>query len=61
MSVWCRDHTDHHVAVLMDPDGTFAATESHDAENQSGKAPQYPMRCHRRDFSPTPGSALNDG
>ena len=28
MSVWWRDHADHHMAVLMDPDGPFAeATE----------------------------------
>lgn len=23
MSVWLRDHADHHLAVLMDPDGPF--------------------------------------
>jgi len=23
MSVWLRDHADHHMAVLMDPDGPF--------------------------------------
>ncbi|NTW41328.1 MAG: DUF4913 domain-containing protein [Cellulomonadaceae bacterium] len=28
MSVWWRDHADHHMTVLMDPDGPFAlATE----------------------------------
>lgn len=24
MSVWWRDHADHHMAILMDPDGPFA-------------------------------------
>ena len=24
LSVWLRDHADHHMAVLMDPDGPFA-------------------------------------
>lgn len=27
MSVWMRDHADHHMAVLMDPDGPFAGSE----------------------------------
>lgn len=27
MSVWFRDHADHHMRVLMDPDGPFAGSE----------------------------------
>jgi hypothetical protein len=28
MSIWWRDHADHHMAALMDPDGPFSnATE----------------------------------
>ncbi|GGC17787.1 DUF4913 domain-containing protein [Cellulomonas carbonis] len=27
MSVWWRDHADHHMAMLMDPDGPFAGAE----------------------------------
>ncbi len=27
MSVWWRNHADHHMAVLMDPDGPFAGAE----------------------------------
>lgn len=26
MSVWWRDHADHHMAILMDPDGPFAGS-----------------------------------
>ena len=27
ISVWWRDHADHHMPVLMDPDGAFAGAE----------------------------------
>lgn len=27
LSVWFRDHADHHMRVLMDPDGAFAGSE----------------------------------
>ena len=27
MSVWCRDHADYHMAVLLDPDGPFTGVE----------------------------------
>lgn len=27
MSVWLRDHLDHHLAVLMDPDGPFSTSQ----------------------------------
>lgn len=28
MSVWLRDHADHHMGVLMDPDGPFAGADA---------------------------------
>ena len=28
MSVWLRDHADHHMSVLMDPDGPFAGADA---------------------------------
>jgi Domain of unknown function (DUF4913) len=31
--LWWRDHADHHMAVLMDPDGTFACAKSDADEN----------------------------
>lgn len=35
MSVWLRDHADHHLGVLMNPDGPFAWSED---SNQRGEA-----------------------
>ena len=40
MSVWWRDHADHHMAVLMDPDGPFATAEGE--ENTSTKGDPLP-------------------
>ncbi|WP_087508873.1 DUF4913 domain-containing protein [Cellulomonas iranensis] len=41
MSVWWRDHADHHMAMLMDPDGPFAeATEG--AANTSKRGASLP-------------------
>ncbi|MDO9174571.1 MAG: DUF4913 domain-containing protein, partial [Actinomycetota bacterium] len=42
MSVWWRDHADHHMAVLMDPDGPFAAADANDEANQSRKGAPLP-------------------
>lgn len=42
MSVWWRDHADHHMAVLMDPDGPFAAADAIDEANQSRKGDPLP-------------------
>jgi hypothetical protein len=33
ISVWYRDHADHHMPVLMDPDGPFASCERYDGAN----------------------------
>jgi hypothetical protein len=41
MSVWWRDHADHHMAALMDPDGPFAAAPDCD-ENKSRKGEPLP-------------------
>lgn len=42
MSVWWRDHADHHMAVLMDPDGPFAAADANAEENQTRKGEPLP-------------------
>lgn len=42
MSVWWRDHADHHMAVLMDPDGPFAlATEGEENTCKRGDPLPY--------------------
>jgi hypothetical protein len=42
MSVWWRDHADHHMAVLMDPDGPFStATEGEENTNKKGEPLPY--------------------
>ena len=42
MSVWWRDHADHHMAVLLDPDGPFSdATEGEDNTNRRGDPLPY--------------------
>lgn len=33
MSVWWRDHADHHMPVLMDPDGPFAGAKADADQN----------------------------
>jgi len=43
MSVWWRDHADHHMAALMDPDGPFgAATEDEDTCKRGEPLPYLP-------------------
>lgn len=42
MSVWVRDHADHHMAVLMDPDGPFAAVDPQDSANLSTRQELLP-------------------
>lgn len=42
MSVWWRDHADHHMAVLMDSDGPFAAADANDAADQCRKGEPLP-------------------
>jgi cytochrome P450 len=32
MSVWWRDHADHHMAVLLDPDGPFGSCRGEHTE-----------------------------
>lgn len=41
MSVWWRDHADHHMAVLLDPDGPFSSAADAD-ENKSKKGQPLP-------------------
>lgn len=38
MSVWWRDHADHHMRMLMSPDGVFANARS---ENSAGEPLPY--------------------
>ncbi|WP_245596392.1 DUF4913 domain-containing protein [Nocardioides alkalitolerans] len=42
MSVWWRDHADHHMAILMDPDGPFAAANPDDTANHAAKGKPLP-------------------
>ena len=42
MSVWWRDHADHHMSVLMDPEGPFAAANHYDTANESDKSAPLP-------------------
>lgn len=35
VSIWFRDHADHHMAVLMDPAGPFAGTKDLDAPHNT--------------------------
>lgn len=45
MSVWWRDHADHHMAVLMDPEGPFAAAGRYQHENEGGKGAPLPYEA----------------
>jgi len=40
MSVWWRDHADHHMRILMDPDGPFKASK--DRSDPGGPLPYEP-------------------
>lgn len=42
MSVWWRDHADHHMPMLMDPDGAFAAADPSAPENLARKGQPLP-------------------
>lgn len=41
MSVWWRDHADHHMAVLMDPAGPFSTADCEDDKNARGEPLPY--------------------
>ncbi|WP_422117706.1 DUF4913 domain-containing protein [Brachybacterium sp. UNK5269] len=45
MSVWWRDHADHHMAVLMDPEGPFASAERYGDENEALKGAPLPYEA----------------
>lgn len=42
MSVWWRDHADHHMPILMDPDGVFASADPSDKQNLCSKGDPLP-------------------
>lgn len=42
MSVWLRDHADHHMGVLLDPDGPFAGADPNDPQNQNRRGEPLP-------------------
>lgn len=44
ISIWFRDHADHHMNILMDPDGPFAAADPNNAENQAAKGEPLPYK-----------------
>lgn len=41
MSVWWRDHADHHMAVLMSSEGPFAEAEGDTNSNRAGEPLPY--------------------
>lgn len=45
MSVWWRDHADHHMAVLMDPEGPFAAANHYEGANEADKGAPLPYEA----------------
>lgn len=45
MSVWFRDHADPHMAVLMDPDGPFAAADANSEANHTRKGEPLPYQA----------------
>lgn len=47
-SVWWRDHADHHMGVLMDPDGPFAGAEGEENACKRGEPLPY--------IAPPPGA-----
>jgi len=53
MSVWWRDHADHHMSVLMDPQGPFAAADATASENQCSKGQPLP-------YTPPPAGLFPD-
>ncbi|MDA8370952.1 MAG: DUF4913 domain-containing protein [Nocardiopsaceae bacterium] len=61
MSVWWRDHADHHMAVLMDPEGPFLAADATAEENQCKKGAPLPYQAPPAGLFPDvredPGSA----
>lgn len=42
MSVWWRDHADHHMPALMDPDGAFSGSDSLDSANVTRRGEPLP-------------------
>ncbi|WP_232847794.1 DUF4913 domain-containing protein [Occultella kanbiaonis] len=41
MSVWWRDHADHHMAVLLDPDGPFMGVRGDENRSDIGAPLPY--------------------
>lgn len=43
MSIWFRDHADHHMRILMDPnESPFAGTHAEDEQNKNRKGQPLP-------------------
>lgn len=42
VSVWFRDHADHHMNILMNPEGPFAAIDIDDPTNKNKKGEPLP-------------------
>nr|WP_246168731.1 DUF4913 domain-containing protein [Arthrobacter luteolus] len=47
MSAWWRDHADHHMSALMDPQGPFNAADTASRENQETKGGPLPYAARR--------------
>ncbi len=54
MSVWFRDHAEHHMSILLSPDGPFAAAgEGRERENTNERGEPLP-------YTPPPGGLFPD-
>ncbi len=42
MSVWFRDHADHHMAVLLDADGPFKGCSPEEGKGHSSRLTALP-------------------
>ena len=60
MSVWWRDHADHHMAMLMDPDGAFAAADANADANKTRKGDPLPYSAPPEGLFPDVRSAVDD-
>lgn len=59
MSVWWRDHADHHMPALFDPDGAFAGVAVDDLVNQNEPGEPLPYEAPRAGLFPDVRESAN--
>jgi hypothetical protein len=42
LSVWLRDHADHHMPILMSPEGPFSSAKVRESQNKCGRGQPLP-------------------